>query len=368
MKLHNIELANFKNYESAQLQFDGKFICFTGKNGQGKTNLLDSMYYLSLTKSFLNPSDMTNIRHDEAFFRVAGNFMKDDGSLHSVVCLQERGSRKKIIVNDKAVDRFADHIGEFPVVVISPADFDLFTSGEERRKFVDSTISQFDKTYLDNLIQYNKVLTQRNRLLKNISDKREDTSLLQVFDMQLEQLATPVHAMRLEFLAGFLPYFNDFYKIIAGQGETVETIYETQLQQNTLHELLEKNRQRDIALGHTTVGIHREDFAFNINGFPARKFGSQGQQKSYLISLKLAKHKYIGDKKKNIPLLLLDDLHDKLDSGRVEHLFEILNSDDFHQVFITDTQKERLDPLMKNITNTIQYFNIHNGIVQVEKS
>jgi DNA replication and repair protein RecF len=365
MKLEHLELANFKNYRFSELRFDGKFICFTGRNGQGKTNLLDAIYYLSLTKSFLNPSDMANIRHNEDFFRIAGRYALDDKSLHSVACIQERNQRKKIIVNDKNCDRFADHIGEFPLVIISPADFELFGSGEERRKFIDSTISQFDKTYLDNLIQYNRALTQRNRLLKNISEKREDISLLAPYDFQLEQFAMPIHRMRAEFLTGFLPFFNSYYSKIAQTGETVETLYETELQNHTLSELLTKYRSRDIALGHTTSGIHREDFTFMINGFHARKFGSQGQQKSFLIAMKLAKHKYIGQRKNNIPLLLIDDLHDKLDAHRVQHLFSLLNNGDFDQIFITDTQKERLDPLMHDLRDNSCFFHIENGTAQM---
>ena len=300
MKLQNIELANFKNYEAAQLQFDGKFVCFTGKNGQGKTNLLDAVYYLSLTKSFLNPSDMANIRHEEKFFRIAGNYLLDDGTLHSVACIQERGQRKKIIVNDKSVDRFADHIGEFPVVIISPGDFELLGASEERRKFVDSSISQFDKSYLDSLIQYNRSLMQRNRLLKNISERKEDISLLAPYDHQLEQFGMPIHRSRREFLDGFVQYFNEFYNLIVQTDEHVNIIYETELESNLLTELLEKNRNRDLNAGHTTTGIHREDFSFYINGYPVRKFGSQGQQKSFLIALKLAKHKYIAMKNKII--------------------------------------------------------------------
>jgi len=361
MKLESLELANFKNYQATALKFDGKFVCFTGKNGQGKTNLLDAIYYLSMTKSFLNPWDMQNIRHDEQFFRISGQYTMDDNTMHSVACLQERGQRKKIIVNDKSVDRFADHIGEFPIVIISPADFDLFVAAEERRKFVDSSISQFDKTYLDNLLQYNRTLSQRNSLLKNINDNKSDASLLLPYNHQLDLYASPIHKMRSEFLEGFIPHFNTYYAKIAGTTEKVEMNYETELDKNSMSELLERSLHKDMALGYTTTGIHREDFSFMINGFPARKFGSQGQQKSLLIAMKLAKHKYIGIQKTKIPLLLIDDLHDKLDASRVEQLFSLLNTNEFEQVFITDTQKERLDPLMEQIQKNSCFFNIDKG-------
>ncbi len=361
MKLERLELVNFKNYKTTQLQFDGKFICLTGKNGQGKTNLLDAIYYLSLTKSFLNPADMANINHDESFFRIAGSYLLDDKTMHSVVCFQERNQRKKIIVNDKICERFADHIGEFPLVIISPADFELFSTSEERRKFVDNTISQFDKSYLDHLLQYNRILAQRNRLLKNIADQKNDHSLLEPYDFQLAQFAKPIHLLRKEFLEGFIPLFNTYYQEIARTNESVETIYETEMENNDLSDLLTKSRSRDILLGHTTNGIHREDFSFMINGFQARRFGSQGQQKSFLIALKLAKHKYIGQRKNIVPVLLIDDLHDKLDASRVGHLFDLLNNGGFDQIFITDTQKERLDPLMQHIKQASCFFHIDSG-------
>lgn len=367
MKLISLEIANFKNYQSAQLDFDGKFVCFTGKNGQGKTNLLDAIYYLSLTKSFLNPSDMANIRHNDSFFRISGNYMFEDRSMNSVTCIQERNQRKKIIVNDKSCDRFADHIGEFPLVIISPADFSIFETSEERRKFIDNTISQFDKTYLENLIQYYRVLAQRNRLLKNITEQKDDESLLAPYDNQLEQYARPVHTKRAEFLEGFMPIFNDFYNRITGIDETVSITFDTDLNSNSLLDLLVKYRGRDIAMGHTTCGVHREDIVFYINGFHARRFGSQGQQKSFLIALKLAKHKYIGSKRKKTPILLIDDLHDKLDSYRVGNLFNLLNNDGFEQVFITDTQKERLFPLMKDLTDISNFFQIENGTINLTR-
>ncbi len=363
MKLVSLEIASFKNYSSAHLQFDGKFVCLTGRNGQGKTNLLDAIYYLSLTKSFLNSTDIANIRHEDPFFRISGSYILEDGSTHTVTCIQERNQRKKIFVNDKSCDRFADHIGEFPLVIISPADFSIFESSDDRRKFIDNTISQFDKTYLENLIQYFRVLSQRNRLLKNISEQKEDISLLAPYDNQLEQYGRQVHMKRTEFLEGYLPIFNEFYKKITGNGETVEIRFDTDLSQHSLSDLLVQYRNRDIALGHTTCGIHREDIIFSINGFHARRFGSQGQQKSFLIALKLAKHKYIGSKKKKKPILLIDDLHDKLDSTRVGNLFALLNNTDFEQVFITDTQKERLFPLMEGLTDLSRFYHIENGSI-----
>ncbi len=369
MKLQKLELANFKNYQNETLSFDGKFTFFTGKNGQGKTNLLDAIYYLSLTKSFLNHSDIVNIRHNESFFRISGNYMLEDNTTHSVACLQERNEKKRIIVNDKPCIKFSAHIGEFPAVIISPVDFDIFRTSEERRKFVDSTISQFDKTYLNSLIQYNRLIAQRNKVLKNMAyQKSENKLLLGMYDYQIEQYTRPLHQCRTEFIEGFIPFFNSFYNNIVKTSEKVDIIYETELNNNTIFELLTRNFSRDVAMGHTTVGIHREDFSFYINGFHARKFGSQGQQKSFLIALKLAKHKYIGIKRNRIPILLIDDLHDKLDSHRVEHLFHLLNDSDFEQIFITDTQKERLLPLLKNISHKSSFFEIIDGTAKLTEA
>lgn len=363
MKLQTLELSNFKNYETAFLQFQGKFTCFTGNNGQGKTNLLDAIYYLSLTKSFLNPVDTTNIKHNQDFFRIAGQFSKDDGTFHKVVCLQEKNERKKITVNDKNIDRFADHIGEFPLVIISPADFDIIWSGEERRRFIDSTISQFDRPYLDQLQLYNRTLAQRNKLLKQIQGVKNPEDYLLPFDMKLNEFASYLHEQRKEFLVDFIPYVRDAYAKIVLHLEDITLEFDSELLEKPLFGLLEKYRSRDLAMGHTGSGIHREDIAFFINGFPLKKFGSQGQQKSFLIALKLAKHKYISIKKKNIPLLLVDDLHDKLDAQRVQHLFAILSESDFDQVFISDTQRERLTPLISAIKTDVNFFHIENGTV-----
>jgi len=363
--LEHLELKNFKNYAHADMLFSGKFICFTGKNGHGKTNILDAIHYLSLTKSFQNYTDISNINHGEDFFRIAGEFKKDNNSFHEVVCIQERKERKKIIVNDKSCERFADHIGEFPVALISPADFDLIYSSDARRKFIDATISQFDKIYLDNVIQYNRTLAQRNKLLKHLSITSKDIELLQPYNYKLHEHGMPVHTLRLEFLSDFLPYVQEYYSRISKADEKIYIDFETDIKESSLLSVFEKYIQKDIALGHTTTGIHREDFAFSMNNTRIKNFASQGQQKSFLIALKLAKHKYLSEKKLNTPLLMIDDMHDKLDAYRVEQLFEVLNDELFTQIFITDTQKERLDPLMKRIKSDSTFFFIEHGTVKM---
>jgi len=358
--LEYLELRNFKNYTSTDIYLDSKFVCFTGKNGHGKTNILDAIHYLSLTKSFQNYSDTSNIKHGENFFRIAGKFKKDNKSIHEVVCMQERNERKKIIVNDKTCERFADHIGEFPVALISPADFDLIYSSDARRRFIDATISQFGKIYLDNVIQYNRTLAQRNKLLKCFSKSTQDIELLQPYNYKLHEYGTPIHIKRKEFLADFLQHVQEYYARISQDSENVLIKFETNID-TSLFDVIEKNLQKDIVLGHTSSGIHREDFGFYMNDTRIRNFASQGQQKSFLIALKLAKHKYLSEKKLNTPLLMIDDIHDKLDAYRVEQLFEVMNDELFTQIFITDTQKERLEPLMKNINVNKLFYCIEYG-------
>lgn len=365
MKLLKLELTNFKNYKFAEFNFDAKFVCLTGKNGQGKTNILDAIHYLSLTKSFLNPIDNANINHDETFFRIAAEFQKDDNSFHKIVCVLEKNSRKKITVNDKTIERFADHIGEFPIVIISPNDSEIVFSSDERRKFIDSTISQFNKTYLDNLINYNRALTQRNKLLKQIQSQNLPTDLLEPYDKLLNDYAIPIHSERAKFLEDFIPYFREFYIEIAGNNEKVDLIFESDLINESLFSILQRKQNRDIALGHTASGIHREDFSFSILNYPLKKFGSQGQQKSFLIALKLAKQKFMTHKKNMKPILLIDDLHDKLDSTRVARLFNLLNNGLAEQIIITDTQVERLKPLMNEINDLSVYFNIDQGNAKI---
>lgn len=362
MYLKSIGLTNFKNYLKAELNFSDKFICFTGNNGQGKTNLLDAIYYLSYTKSFVNINDISNIHHGQDFFRIIANFILDDNTHHEVKCIQKINERKKIVVNDKPRIKFAEHIGEFPIVIISPADFFLLLQvSADRRKFIDSTISQFNKKYLDSILQYNRVLFQRNKLLKAIFPHRGNyLSLLEPFDFKLIEHGTIIHDERKEFLKNFVPYFNDAYRNISKSNENVDIIYDSELNGENLENLLFKHIRKDIALQHTTSGIHRDDFDFRINSYPLKKYGSQGQQKTFLVSLKLAQHKYIFNQKNIIPLLLIDDIYDKLDANRVEHLFCLLDKGNYQQVFITDTQQKRLEELFRNVENNRTFYNICN--------
>jgi DNA replication and repair protein RecF len=348
MFLKNISLINFKNYPSIDLEFSENINCFVGNNGVGKTNLLDAIHYLSFCKSYFNVSDALNIMHDTDFFTISGIFAKNEGTPDNVLCNQKLNHRKVFKLNKKEYDRLADHIGLFPLVMVSPYDADIIYGGsEERRKFLDSFISQFDRIYLDNLINYNKALFQRNKLLKIFfENKHFDAETIEIWDNQLVMLGHKIFEKRKEFIRDFLPYFSEYYNLISGSRETVELNYNSQLSGKPMSQLLSENLHKDRAVQYTTHGIHKDDLDFFIFGYPLKKFGSQGQQKSFTIAIKLAQFQYIQQMKSLKPILLFDDIFDKLDDLRVEQLIKLAADGTFGQVFITDTQPERM---VKNI-------------------
>ncbi|MFI5204459.1 MAG: DNA replication/repair protein RecF [Flavobacteriales bacterium] len=338
MYLSHLSLVNFKNIEQEEFTFIPGVNLLLGLNGQGKTNVLDAIHYLSLCRSYFNPIDSQNIRHEEPFFVIQGAF-SDGTSDTEVYCGQKRGQRKIFRRNKKEYERLSDHIGIFPLVMITPADSSLILEGSEvRRKFIDSIISQYDKQYLEHLIHYVKVLEQRNALLKKmVNDKGGNYELLEVFNTQLNGFASLIHERRTRFMEGFIPVFRKYYSMIGSPEEEVGLLYESQLHESSMEECLAKSFERDRIMQYTTVGIHKDDLAFTLNGFPVKKFGSQGQQKSFLIALKLAQHEYVGKLKGFAPVLLLDDIFDKLDNERVNLLMDLVTGDGFGQVFITDT-------------------------------
>lgn len=359
MYLQKLTLFNFKNFESQSFEFQDKINCFVGDNGVGKTNVLDAIYYLSFGKSYFNPVASQNIRHQQDFFMVEGNYHINDRE-ETIVCSLKRGQKKVIKRNDKDYERFSDHIGFLPLVIISPADRDLIVEGSEiRRKFIDSVISQSDKTYLKALINYNKVLAQRNALLKYFAANRTFDALnLKVYDEQLEQFGTLIHQRRKEFLEIFTPIFEARYKVIANAKEKVSLKYKTQLDEGPLSTLLTQNLERDRVIQYTGVGIHKDDLQFEIDGYPVKKFGSQGQQKSYLIALKLAQFDFIKNQAKLKPILLLDDIFDKLDDLRVAQIIDLVNQDEFGQLFISDTHPERTEEVVKKTNQSYQIFKL----------
>lgn len=364
MILERLSLINFKNYDEAQLEFCPKFNCFVGNNGMGKTNLLDAIHYISFCKSFFNSIDSQNIKHDLPFFSIQG-WMNKNGSTDEIFCGVKRGQKKTVKRNKKEYDRLSEHIGIYPLVMISPSDIELIWDGSEvRRKFMDSIISQYDKVYLEKLIAYNHVLQQRNALLKQFHESRSfDSMTLEIWDEQLVLHGEGIVKSRIKFLEEFIPLFNKNYQFISSSSETVSLEYDSTLIDKSYKALLLTNIGRDRAVQYTTTGPHRDDLDFKLMGNSLKKFASQGQQKSYLLALKLAQFEFIKEKKSTKPLLLLDDIYDKLDATRFKKLIELVSGDEFGQVFITDTHPERIQELFLKNHSPYVIYTVNNGEV-----
>ena len=359
MILNSLSLVNYKNFESQVFDFDAKINCFVGANGIGKTNALDAIYHLAFGKSYFNPIALQNIKHGEEFFVVDGNFTKNDKTEKIIVSLK-RGQKKIIKRNAKAYDKFSDHIGFIPLVIISPADRDLIIEGSEtRRKFIDSVISQSDKAYLKDLISYNKVVSQRNALLKYFAlNNTFNADTLAIYDAQMHTYGSAIFKKRDEFLKTFIPIFKTRYAAISKSDEAIDLTYKSDLFDNQLDDLLKQNLNKDKALQYTSVGTHKDDLVFLIDDFPIKKFGSQGQQKSFLIALKLAQFDFIKQQSGVSPILLLDDIFDKLDENRVSQIVSLVDNDQFGQIFISDTHAERTEDIIKQIHQSYKMFKL----------
>ena len=358
MYLSNLSLLNFKNISQADLELSNRVNCFLGDNGQGKTNLLDAIYHLSYTKSFFNSIDSQNVMFDESLYVIQG-VVKNEQEEYKLYCGLKKGDKKIFKKNKKIYKKLADHIGFFPVVMITPYDINLILEGgETRRRFFDALIAQFDKNYLFELLHYNKLLKQRNAFLKTNTNS---VDLLEVYDDQMIEKAQSIHESRKKFIDEFKPIFNKFYKDISSNKEGVGLNYQSALHENTMKELFINNRTKDQLIGHTSSGIHRDDFLFSIKNNPLKKFGSQGQQKTYLIALKLAKFEYIKLKKNINPVLLLDDIFDKLDDHRVGYILNLIEKNNLGQTFITDTSKEKIPQILSNLNIESNLFWIDNG-------
>lgn len=362
MYLQQLSVINFKNYTEAGVTFSEGVNVFTGNNGAGKTNLLDAIYYLSLCKSYFNPIDSQQIKQGTDFFIITGNFNRN-GKAEHIACSVKRNQKKQFKRNKKDYQRLADHIGLLPLVMVSPYDVSIIIEGsDERRKFIDNVISQTDNAYLDELMVYNKVLANRNALLKQIADTgRYDPGLLEVLDEQLAASGNRIFEKRKLFMESFTEIFNKHYQFLSDDAEQVEMIYESQLLQNDLAALLKRNIEKDRVLERTNAGIHKDDLIFSIHGMPMKKFGSQGQQKSFLIALKLAQYSFLDRQNKFKPILLLDDIFDKLDDQRVTKLMQMISNHDFGQVFITDTNEDRVKNIFNNIGVAIKLFKVKGG-------
>ncbi|MGB1349331.1 MAG: DNA replication/repair protein RecF [Flavobacteriaceae bacterium] len=359
MHLKTLNLINYKNFKNQTFEFNSKVNCFVGSNGVGKTNILDAIYHLSFGKSYFNPIASQNIKHGEDFFVVDGRYSKDLKEEKIIVSLK-KGGKKVIKRNSKSYNRFSDHIGLLPLVIISPIDRDLITEGSDlRRKFIDGVISQNDKIYLDQIIRYNKILFQRNSLLKQFNLSRTfDHDTIEIYDEQLSKIGNLIFNKRKEFLELFTPIFFEKYSIISNNKEKVNLNYKSQLKNHRLQDLLISNIEKDKVLQYTSAGTHKDDIEFLIGNYPIKKFGSQGQQKSFLIALKLAQYEVLKAKSGNSPILLLDDIFDKLDSKRVKQIIKMVNDSNFGQLFISDTDAKRTENVVKSAHDNYEIFKL----------
>ena len=359
MHLKNLSLLNYKNLKSTEFDFDEKINCLVGNNGVGKTNVLDSIYHLSFGKSYFNPITSQNINHDSDFFVIEGEFEKNDKS-EKILASAKKGQKKIIKRNNKAYEKLSEHIGFIPTVIISPADRDLIIEGSEtRRKFMDGVISQSDQVYLNTLLQYTKLISQRNSLLKYFgANNTFERDTLEVYNLQLSSLGQELFEKRKEFLKEFIPIFNKRYSDITNNKEEVQINYKSQLFEKSLSNLLEENLQKDMALQYTSVGTHKDDLSFEIADHPIKKFGSQGQQKSFLIALKLAQFDFIKQISKVNPILLLDDIFDKLDENRVAHIVALVATNELGQIFLSDTHADRTEKVVKSSNQSYKIFKL----------
>ena len=366
MVLENLHLLYFKNYEEADLSFSPHINCFIGDNGSGKTNVLDAIYYLSMGKSAFTASDLQNIKQGEDYFMVKGRF--ETCTYKDTIQCTFRSGQKKIITHNKlAYEKIAEHIGKYPVVLISPYDTDLIREGsEERRRYFDSLISQLDSTYLNELIAYNYILKQRNSLLKQFADRNYfDKEYLQILDEQLVPAGNYITQVRLSFLKKFAPVFQKHYQHLSGSSEAVTLDYKNQVAGHSFIFLLNQAQRKDLLLQRTTVGPHKDDFIFLMDSWPVKNYGSQGQQKSYVIALKLAQFEIVAEQKNQKPLLLLDDIFDRLDEKRITKLLQLVAENTFGQLFITDSHLERTQKLVGAISEQVNNFKVVNGTVQL---
>lgn len=364
MWLKEITLLNFKNYQEESFSFIPGVNALVGDNGSGKTNLLDAIHYLCLCKSYFNPIDSQQIRKEQDWFMIHGNFLRNEVQ-EGIVCSVKRNQKKQFKRNKKEYTRLADHIGLFPLVLVSPNDTEIISEGSEvRRKFIDNVISQTDNLYLDELIRYNRHLQNRNSYLKQVGRYGAiDSSLLSVLDEQLWVSGTRIYEQRKKFIESFLPLFNQAYQRLTDSKEPVSLQYVSQLHEQGFEELLAESLPQDRHLERTTKGAHRDDLSFSVNDMQLKKFGSQGQQKSFIIALKLAQYQYLLQNKNLKPLLLLDDIFDKLDDKRTRSLLEMVSGDDFGQLFITHTSADKLIEIFDSINSPIRVFTVEKGQV-----
>jgi DNA replication and repair protein RecF len=359
MWLEKLHLTYFKSYEEKAFTFGEHVNCLVGENGSGKTNLLDAIYFLTLTKSAFHNQDALGIRHANDFFVLDGIF-KEPGRNTQITCSFQRGQRKVFMADKKNYGRLSDHIGLFPLVLIAPDDTDLIRDGsEERRRFFDGVLAQATPGYLNDFLQYNKILTQRNGLLKLFAERNYlDEDLLETYNEPLIILSQRIYAHRSTFMERYVPLFHKYYEFLSSGHEQVDVIYESEVASDDFPSDFRKNRSRDLHAQRTGKGVHKDEYIFEIDGVTLKKFGSQGQQKSFLIALKLAQFELLKEEKEKTPILLLDDIFDKLDDRRIQKLIELIDTGFLGQVFITDARPERSQRILEHVKADVRFFEI----------
>jgi len=360
MILNELSIINYRNLKETELKFSHKLNCFVGKNGMGKTNILDAIYFLSFCKSSINQLDSQNIYHTADFSIIKGKYTSDTGSDEIIFCGLKRKKKKSFKRNDKEYNKLSNHIGFIPLVMISPSDSDLISGGsDERRKFLDQVISQYDNTYLTYLIRYNKALEQRNILLKR--EGAIDETLFEVLEETMAETGEQIYKRRSNFIETFIPIFQKYYDLISGGDEKIGITYITQAGQGSLLDIIKNSRNKDLIMGFSMQGIHKDDLFLNLYGYGIKKEGSQGQNKTCLIALKFAQYAFLRKNQHETPLLLLDDIFDKLDKTRVEKIINVVSGDEFGQIFITDTNREHIDQIFQSMNGDYSLFTINEG-------
>lgn len=360
MTLDNIEILNFKNIPGAKLEFSPGVNCLLGMNGMGKSNLLDAIHLLSMARPMSSIPDSSLVKHGEELMLVKGDFHTDAGAIDTISCGSAKGKRKSLKRNGKEYTKFSEHIGNYPIVISTPEDSKIVSgSGEERRKLMDMVISQADSTYLSALIRYNRALENRNKMLRA---GVKDPILYESIEKTMEEASSIIHKARKEWVDAISPILEEIYSRISGDREKTEIRYKSHLNNASMKEVLDSHRAKDQVLGFTSAGVHRDDIESSLNGHSLRALGSQGQLKTFAVALRLAIFRYLKEHKGVTPLLLLDDIFDKLDSSRVENIMkEVTGSNDFGQIFITDTNRKHLDDILSGITGPKTLINVSDG-------
>jgi len=363
MFLNRLILNNYKNIEKTDILFSNGINCITGNNGAGKTNLLSAIYYLSACKDYFNTLDTQNILNEQGFFIIDGYFTLTENTVDRVYCAVQREKGKAVSMNGKEYQRLSDHIGKIPLVMIAPSDILLIYSGsEDRRKMLNLMISQFDKSYLNNVIQYNKALENKNKALKIMQDSHKiDNLTLDMYNNHLIKIGIPIYKARETFMLEFIDVFQKYYSLISQNGENAVLEYQSQLFEGDFSDMLISSRSTELLSGFTTVGIHKDDLIFSIDARTLKKTASQGQQKTFMIAIKLAYYDYAAKKTGIKPILLLDDIFDKLDPERVSKIVELVADDHFGQILITDANKIRMEKILERLKTDYKIFSVSCG-------